>query len=179
MLSYYFRVNASQTYGFDCIPPPPSSSPHARKTQTDFKMKRKKPKNSQRLKCIVWFQASLEHVRKIIVSGQQIQMAVAPIPVINTDSQESNCNQWERDVACQWELERNEPQMSDTSMGKVTHHFPTVSRPARRGESTSVLGLYQRVGGVQLFSISTGNGTKRFPIEWRECNFNIKRNDQL
>lgn len=60
-------------------------------------------------------------------------------------------------------------------MGKVTQHFPTVSRPMCRGESTSVLRLYQRVS-VQLFSISTGNGTKRLPLEWRECNFNIKRN---
>lgn len=44
MLSYYFRASASQTYGFDCTSPPLSSSPHAGKTHTDFKMKRKKTK---------------------------------------------------------------------------------------------------------------------------------------
>lgn len=44
MLSYYFRATASQTYGFDSTSPPPSSSPYARKTHTDFLMKRKKTK---------------------------------------------------------------------------------------------------------------------------------------
>lgn len=63
-------------------------------------------------------------------------------------------------------------------MAKVPCHFPAVSKAVCRAESTSVLRLYQR-GGIQLCSVSTGNGTEGLPLEQWEGNQDIKRNDQL
>lgn len=140
---------------------------------------KKTRKNSQGPKCVGWFQASLEHPRKNSCSW-------------STHSRGSSLRpRWEQ----QWpriQLQlagsdqrplpegtgRNGPRKSNTQVGEVPHHFPTVSRPSWKVESPLVLKLYQRVG-VQLFSISPANGTEQLPLEWREGNLDIKRHDQL
>lgn len=106
-------------------------------------------------------------------------MAVAAGPISNTDSQERTHHQAGADIqVCQRALGEMALTCRGPQMAKVPCHFPAVSKVVCRAESTSVLRLYQR-GGIQLCSVSTGNGTEGLPLEQWEGNQGIKRNDQL
>lgn len=78
---------------------------------------------------------SLELARKIIVSGQQIQKAVAPNLVIHTDGPRRNWNSVGAEIlGSQQRLKST--QMANTWMGEVTHHSLTVAKLMCPGDST-------------------------------------------
>lgn len=69
---------------------------------------------------------------------------------------------WEQTFGMPEGTEKKWPPNVKHSDGRGDASLPYSFKPLCKGDSTFVLRLYQR-DGVQLFSISTGNGTKQLP----------------